>query len=366
MVRPPARMPTPESGFGSGRQPRLQDVATLAGVSLGAASRILRGDRASFSPQTSERVVAAAATLGWRRNLLVSGMQTGRSRTVGVVIPPYDSFWVGVLAGIHERLAASDYLPITVWLGDLEHMPHFEADEARGVELMNRLLDRRVDGLILWPPFGLAYYHHARELRDRTVPVVMIDYHSDHAICDTVTTDETAATALVARHLLDLGHRRIAYITGREHESQSWAIDRRRGIESAFAAAGGDLTVYKLGTDGSDAREVSRRLLAARPRPTAVITATDHEAVYVYQAAAEAGLTIPGDVSVVGFADLDFARWMVPALTTVRQRAGRIGARAVEMILERIESPGERRDYVGVRLEADLAVRGSTGPGGDR
>ena len=344
----------------SGRPPRLQDVAVLAGVSLGAASRILRGDRPPFSEETSRRVMAAAATLGWRRNLLVSGMQTGRTRTIGIVIPPYDSFWIGVLAGIHERLGQADYLPITVWLGNLDHMPHFEADEEQGIRLMNRLLDRRVDGLILWPPFGLAYYNHARELQDRTVPVVMIDYHSDAAICDAVTTDEAAATRLVARHLVDLGHRHVAYISSREVESQRWAIERRRGLEHACAAAGIQLAVSKLNTAGDDAADVARRVLTGTPRPTAIVTATDHEAVDVYRAAAESGVQIPHDLSVVGFADLDFAAGMSPALTTVRQRAGEIGARAAALVLDRIESPVLDAGYRDVQVEADLLVRGST------
>jgi len=345
-----------------GRPPRLQDVAELAGVSLGAASRILRGDCGSFSEHTSERVLAAAATLGWRRNLLVSGMQTGRTRTVGVVIPPYDSFWIGVLAGIHERLGEADYLPITVWLGDLDHMPHFEADAKRGMQLMNRLLDRRVDGLILWPPFGLAYYQHARELQDRTVPVAMIDYHSAAAICDAVTTDEAAATAEVARHLHGLGHRHVAYISSREVASQSWAIERRRGLEAACRSVGVRLVVSKLNEAGDDAGDVARVLLRSQPRPTAIVTATDHEARDVYRAAAEAGLSIPGDLSVVGFADLDFAPGMTPPLTTVRQRAGEIGVTAAGMLLARIESPLRDGHYQDVRVTADLVVRQSTAP----
>ncbi len=343
-----------------GRPPRLQDVAELAGVSLGAASRILRGDCSSFSEGTSERVVAAASTLGWRRNLLVSGMQTGKTRTVGVVIPPYDSFWIGVLAGIHERLGQADYLPITVWLGDLDHMPHFEADESQGIGLMNRLLDRRVDGLILWPPFGLAYYHHARELQDRTVPVVMIDYHSDAAMCDAVTTDEAAATRLVARHLVDLGHRQVAYISSREVASQSWAVERRRGLERACAAAGIRLAVSKLNVAGDNALDVARKVLRRRPRPSAIVTATDHEAVDVYRAAAEAGLRIPDDLAVVGFADLDFAAGLAPPLTTVRQRAGEIGARAAAMVLDRIAASSRGSGYRDVQVKADLVVRGST------
>jgi len=345
------------------RSPRLQDVADLAEVSLGAASRILRGDDGHFSEETRQRVLAASRKLGWRRNLLVSGMQTGKTRTVGVVIPPYDSFWVSVLSGIHARLAEADFLPITVWLGDLDHMPHFEADEQQGIRLMNRLLDRRVDGLILWPPFGLAYYHHARELRDSQVPVVMIDYHSDKQICDTVTTDERHATTLVARHLHDLGHRRIAYISGREVPSQTWALERRRGLEQAVSGMKGvELKSWRLNRAGSNGVEVARRALSGRLRPTAVIAATDHEALDVYQAAAELGLSIPADVSVVGFADLDFAASMAPPLTTVRQRAGEIGTRAAMMILDRIEGNTAGEPSIDVRIAADLVFRRSTGP----
>ena len=111
--------------------PRLKDVAKAANVSLAAASRILRGDRERFGEETCRRVVEASQRLGWRRNLLVNGMQTGKTKTVGVMIPPYDSFWVNVLSGIHDELSAADYLPITVWTGNLEQMPHFERDDAR-------------------------------------------------------------------------------------------------------------------------------------------------------------------------------------------------------------------------------------------
>jgi LacI family transcriptional regulator len=349
------------------RSPRLQDVADLAKVSLGAASRILRGDDAHFSPETRERVLAASRKLGWRRNLLVSGMQTGKTRTVGVVIPPYDSFWVSVLSGIHSRLAEADFLPITVWLGDIEHMPHFEADEQQGIRLMNRLLDRRVDGLILWPPFGLAYYHHARELRDSKVPVVMIDYHSDKQICDTVATDERHATTLVARHLADLGHKRIAYISGREVPSQTWAMERRKGLEEAIAGLKGvDFKSWRLNRVGSNGVEVAKRALSSRLRPTAVIATTDHEAVDVYQAAGELGLSIPGDISVVGFADLDFAATMAPPLTTVRQRAAEIGARAAMIMLERINGSDGSDPHIDARIAADLVFRRSTGPARSR
>ncbi len=345
------------------RKVRLKDVADHAKVSLAAASRILRGDRDSFGADACRRVDEAANKLGWRRNLLVSGMQTGRTHTIGVVIPPYDSFWVSVLSGIHSKLAEADTLPITVWLGDIEHLPHFEASEQRGIELMNRLLDRRVDGLILWPPFALAYAHHARELRDRTVPVVMIDYHATKPMCDTVATHEGRAMQVVARHLLDLGHRRIAYVGSRESPAQGWDVERRRALEDALKA---DRDVsyrsWNLNRDGSDGPDVARRLLTSKLAPTAVVTASDHEAVHIYRSAAELGLRVPRDISVVGFADLDFAAAMTPPLTTVRQRATEIGTRAAALVLDRVAAGRPTGQFVDVRVDADFVLRGSTAP----
>src|SRR4029079_16600020 len=123
--------------MGISNVPRLKDVAKAANVSLAAASRILRGDRARFGEETCNRVMEAARQLGWRRNLLVNGMQTGRTQTIGVMIPPYDSFWVSVLSGINDTLAECDYLPITVWVGNLGDMPHFEKEEDAGLRQIN-------------------------------------------------------------------------------------------------------------------------------------------------------------------------------------------------------------------------------------
>ena len=155
--------------------PRLKDVAKEANVSLAAASRILRGDKERFGEETCRRVLEASRKLGWRRNLLVNGMQTGRTQTIGVMIPPFDSFWVTVLSGIHDALAEYDYLPITVWIGNLGDMPHFEKEDGDGLKQINRLLDRRVDGLIMWPTFSVSYYHHFPEFVERRVPVAVID-----------------------------------------------------------------------------------------------------------------------------------------------------------------------------------------------
>jgi LacI family transcriptional regulator len=342
--------------------PRLKDVAKAANVSLAAASRILRGDRERFGDDTCQRVLEASRQLGWRRNLLVNGMQTGRTQTVGVMIPPFDSFWVSVLSGIHDTLSAADYLPITVWTGNLEHMPQFEEGDAEGKRQINRLLDRRVDGLIMWPAFSLAYYHHFPEFVERRVPVAVIDHYS--TVADSVETDEEQATAVVAEHLLSLGHRRIACLSSRETPTQTWAIKRRGSFEAAVAKCkGARVKSWHLNEQGSNDLEVARELLKDELQPTAVFAVSDHEASAVYRAAAELGVEIPQQLSVVGFADLDFAATMDPPLTTMRQKPYEIGRLAAKLIMDRIS--GEVEDDgepTTIKVDAELIVRGSTAP----
>ena len=340
--------------------PRLKDVAKEANVSLAAASRILRGDKERFGEETCRRVLEASRKLGWRRNLLVNGMQTGRTQTVGVMIPPAGSFWVHVLSGIHDELAERDYLPITVWIGNLGDMPHFEKDEGEGLKQINRLLDRRVDGLIMWPTFGVAYYHHFPEFIERRVPVTVIDHYS--AVADSVETDEEQATSVVARHLLDLGHRRIACLSNGETPWQTWATKRRISFEAAVRRSV-DATVksWHLNAERSNGLEVARQLLTDDLRPTAVFAVTDHEAASVNQAAAELGIKVPEDLSIVGFADLDFAETMQPPLTTMRQKPHEIGRLAAKLILDRIDGViADEEEPTTIKVAAELVVRNST------
>ncbi|MCI0333351.1 MAG: LacI family transcriptional regulator [Planctomycetes bacterium] len=340
--------------------PRLKDVAKAANVSLAAASRILRGDRERFGEETCRRVLEASRQLGWRRNLLVNGMQTGRTQTIGVMIPPYDSFWVSVLSGIHDTLGASDYLPITVWIGSLEDMPHFEKDEAEGLRQINRLLDRRVDGLILWPPFSVAYYHHFPEFVERRVPVAVIDHYS--TVADSVETDEEQATAVVADHLLGLGHRRIACLSSRETPSQTWAVKRRGSFEDAVRrCADAKVQSWRLNPQGTNGPQVARELLTSDLQPTAVFAASDHEAAFVHDVAIELGMKIPQDLSIVGFADLDFAATMSPPLTTMRQKPHEIGRLAAKLIIDRIDGVMPDSDSpTTIKVAADLIIRKST------
>ena len=342
--------------------PRLKDVAKAANVSLSAASRILRGEKERFGQETCQRVLKVARELGWRRNLLVNGIQTGRTKTVGVMIPPYDSFWIDVLAGIHIVLESKDYLPITIWVGDCQEMPRFEKESDPGLGQISRLLDRRVDGLILWPTFAVAYYEHYRELLERKVPVVVVDHEfSEDQIADSIETDEQRCARAVAEHLLGLGHRNIACLSSRETAGQAWVFRRKGSFEEALADREDvDLTFWRLNQWGTNGVEIAEELLSQNPRPTAVFAVTDHEAQFVYEAAEKLGLKIPEQLSVVGFADLDFAAAMNPPLTTVRQRPKEIGRRAAQLIVDRLDGDFGDSPPTTIRVGGDLIVREST------
>lgn len=347
------------------RIPRLKDVANAAGVSIGTASRVLNGDAESFNPDTRDRVTKAAQRLGWRRNLLVDGMQKGRTKTVGVMIPPHDSFWIGVIAGIHMVLAERDFLPITIWIGDCREMPQFDGDHLGGIDQINRLLDRRVDGLILWPSFASAYFDHYRELMQRRIPVVTIDHRMNQQnIADSIETDDQLGTRQVAEHLIGLGHRQIACFSAREVDWQSWSIRRRELFEQAVIELGGQPVVsYKPNERGDNALEVAKQVLTAEPRPTAVFAVSDHMARLLYKAAAELEMAIPQDVSIVGFADLEFAAELSPPLTTVRQDSLEIGRQAASRILERLDGQASQEAQTELVLVPPTFVeRASTAP----
>ncbi len=184
------------------------------------------------------------------------------------------------------------------------------------------------------------------------------------SVADSVETDEEQATLTVADHLLGLGHRRIACLSSRETPSQTWAVKRRSSFEQAVRRCPeAQVKSWRLNPQGTDGLEVARRLLADDLRPTAIFAASDHEAQFVYQAAAEIGLKIPRNVSIVGFADLDFAASMDPPLTTMRQKPLEIGRLAANLVVDRIDGIAPNGDRpTTVKIPAELIVRNSTAP----
>jgi DNA-binding LacI/PurR family transcriptional regulator len=340
------------------RQISQKLIASEAGVSQSTVSLVLSG-RSVSSDGTRRRVLEAAERLRYRPNLLVHAMQTGKTRMIGVMAPPFDFYWSEVLYGIHDQLVSADHVPITLWPYHRGSGPRDRTQPGGHVlEQIHRLIDRRVDGVILWPPFATLYQDHIQEFSSRDLPVVTIDHELPTGFgADFVGSDEAMGGRLVANHLYHQGHRRIGHLAG--PAVATWAVARRRAFEEALRGFDDAHCVTVEAPPGETAfgNEPARRLLTSPARPTAIYAASDLYAKEVYRAARDLGLRVPQDVSVVGFSDDDFAAEMEPPLTTVRQPAYAIGRKAAELVLGRA---AQRRKPVQARLGVELIVRRST------
>ncbi len=218
------------------------------------------------------------------------------------------------------------------------------------------MIDRRVDGILLWPHLAPLYEEHIEELESRDLPVVTIDHELSFA--DAVETDEESGAVQVADYLLELGHRRIAYLGW--DNSYKWANMRRSFFEQALNQAGVNCLTGTANSD-EEVAVVTKKLLSADPRPTALFACSDRLAKISYETIRQMGLRIPEDVSVIGFADLEFSKWMSPALTTVKQMGREIGRVAGKLLIKR--SLGElEREPQRIRVQCELTKRASTAP----
>lgn len=330
-------------------------IARRAGVARTTVSLALRGGE-GLNPETVARVMEAASELGYRPNNLVSAIRSGRTRMIGVMVPPFDSFWADVLHGIHDGLIDRDYVPLALW--SKYRQP--QTDEALELRQIERLIDWRVDGAILWPWFANLYHTHISDLKRRDLPLVTIDSElpgSFHA--DAVLSDEALGADAIAEHLLGLGHREILHFGG--PASETWSRDRRACFEAAIRRTPGvKLHLVELPM-AAPRIALMKEALAALPGVSAVYCATDGIAEEVYEIAAEMGRTIPGELSVIGYGNVDFGSRLMPPLTTVRHRPYRMGQAAAKLVIERIEAEKPMASRIE-RLAVEFVPRQSTGP----
>lgn len=330
----------------------LREIAEKTSLSVTTVSRVLR-QRGEISGETRRRVLEVAESMRYRPNLLVQGIQTGRTRTMGVMVPPYDSYWTDVLYGIHDELTAADHVYINAWC---QHQDNDALYSKSLLGQLHRLIDRRVDGVIMWPHLAPLYSEHVEELECRNLPVVTVDHEMPFG--DAVETDEMLGAGAVARHLLELGHKRVAHLAW--DNSYKWAQRRRSFFEQEVAAAGDAMCVTAVTQCDEDVERLTHELLSRDPKPTAIFACSDRVARLVYRAIATLGLRIPDDVSVVGFADLDFAEWMQPSLTTVRQDGVAMGRAAARLLIDRSEGKRTSEEPHVVRVACKLIQRDST------
>jgi DNA-binding LacI/PurR family transcriptional regulator len=331
----------------------LQDVARRAGVSKATASRVLNGSR-QVHPGTRMRVLDAMSDLEYTPSSSARRLSLGRTLTISVVT----SFLTRPQAA--ERLRGVDAV-----LGDSEFdivIYNVETIEKRDQYLSGLAFAQRTDGLLVisLPPRE----EDLPRLSSAAIPVVVIDAHAPaveglpHVVGDDVAGGEAAT-----RHLMDLGHERIAFLGDQFDNPFGFTSSRHRyiGYEQALSDAGHGRRseLVALGAHSRyEARELARDLLGRDDRPSAIFAASDTQALGVISAAHEAGLRVPEDLSVVGYDDIEIADYV--GLTTVRQglfESGRLGA---EMLLAEVRSRSATTP--SVVLPPELVVRGTTAP----
>jgi DNA-binding LacI/PurR family transcriptional regulator len=332
-------------------QPTIADVAEAAGVSKGLVSFALN-DRPGVSKETKRRILAVAEELGFRRSLQGRSLSTRLAYSVGLVIArdgdlvAADPFYPPFIAGAEGVLVdAGRTLTLSILGRDRSEEAHYRALVA----------DRRVDGVIL----GDLRPDDRRLdlLADLGLPAVTLGRTGDPRF-PAVVVDDAVGVTETAEHLIGLGHRRIAMVSG--PSDLSHGIRRATAFRAALAAAGLEpLAVIETDFTPEAAARATTALLDADPRPTAVIYGNDVAAAAGISVAHGRGLGVPEDLSVCGFDDAEIARWTVPALTTVGTRPSGWGAAAAAVLLALL-SGEQQRD---VDLEpARLVIRRSTGP----
>lgn len=332
------------------RRPRRGDIpvttiAQLAGVSPPTVSKVLNG-RGGVGAQTRERVESLLRDHGYRRPVPIR-------LTQGVEVVFYamlGSIAIEIMRGVEEVAGARD---LTVGFTDVNRRL------SAGLPWVEPLLLRRPTGVIV--AFSGVTAHHRELFTASGIPLVALDPTGDLHPTPTVGSSNWSGALTVTRHLLDLGHRRIAVITGPVKDLSCRA--RLDGFRAALDHCGVALD-ERLVRHGvftfEQGRDLGAELLALPDPPTAVACGDDLQAFGVYEAARRRGLRIPDDLSVVGFDDVDQAAWVAPGLTTVRQPFAEMGATAARLVLALAdgETPTQTRHELGTTL----VVRESTAP----
>jgi LacI family transcriptional regulator len=333
------------------RSASIKDVANHAGVAVGTVSNVLNyPDR--VSPRTKERVQRAIDELGFVRNDAARQLRAGHSRTIGlIVLDVGNPFFTPVVRAAEDAAALQGS---AVLLGDSGH------NAGRESNYIDLFQEQRVQGLLISPVGDVT--GRIDQLRERGVPTVLVDRLADEKKYSSVSVDDDAGGYLAARHLLDTGRRRLAFVGGPASIRQ--IADRLQGAERAVKEDH-DATLEVLDSDGQSVlagRSVGNMLVerGLGDLPDGIFCANDLLALGVMQSLAMTHrLRIPEDVALIGYDDIDFAASAVVPLSSIRQPTEALGRTAIELLAEELES--DQPKHRAVIFTPELVVRQSTG-----
>ncbi len=342
-------------------KPTMADVARRAGVDVSTVSRALNPrTSAMLRPETVERIVAASEALGYRPNVIARGLRTQRSHTLGIFVPDINNaFFPPIMRGLADVLEADGY---TLLIANTDNDPE---RQERG---LSGFAARQIDGLFLATS---RLDTASSQQRAGGIPVVLVNRHDGDPTRSFVVPDDADGVRRVIGHLVALGHERIGHVAGPDRTSTGRT--RRDEFQRAVREAGlaDDAVVEAERFRVDDGTGAAVRLLEAHPDVTAIFAANDLLAVGVLRAGRERGITVPDDLSLVGFNDMPLVDLIDPPLTTVRVPQYEMGTAAAQVMLRLLEArptaptaeDEERLDHVEqLRLETTLVVRRSTAP----
>ncbi|HDW6690672.1 TPA: ribose operon transcriptional repressor RbsR [Salmonella enterica subsp. enterica serovar Typhi] len=328
----------------------MKDVARLAGVSTSTVSHVINKDR-FVSETITEKVEAAIKSLNYAPSALARSLKLNQTRTIGMLITASTNpFYSELVCGVERSCFERGYSLV---------LCNTEGDEQRMNRNLETLMQKRVDGLLL---LCTETHQPSREIMERypSIPTVMMDWSpfDGEGDSDLIQDNSLLGGDLATQHLIDKGFTRIACITGPLDKTP--ARLRLEGYRAAMKRAGLAIPQgYEITGDfefggGFDAMQA---LLAHQQRPQAVFTGNDAMAVGAYQALYQAGLRIPQDMAVIGYDDIELARYMTPPLTTIHQPKDELGELAIDVLIHRMAQPALQQQRL--QLTPVLTVRGS-------
>ncbi|OIK13728.1 LacI family DNA-binding transcriptional regulator [Bacillus sp. MUM 13] len=326
---------------------RIVDVAKKANVSTATVSRVI-SNSGTVKKDTTERVLKAIDSLNYQPNILARQLRRLETKTILVIVPDItNTFFSKVLRGIEAVAIANGY---QVLLGDAQN----DADRESGY--LNILKQRKADGMLL-----LTAKNNGQAIEEiaKQFPVVLACEYIEGSQIPTVSIDNVSSARKATRHLIELGHEKIGFLSG--PFNSVLGRDRYKGFQQALAQSGlptDSLLVQEGDFSFESGINLMQKFLAIDEPPTAIFAANDEMAIGAIKAIKAKGLSVPDDISIVGFDDIKFASIYEPALTTIAQPSFEIGEKAMELLLQLINDNSiDKKQYI---LEDKLIIRDSS------
>ena len=325
----------------------LRDVGERAGVSAMTVSRVINGRR-GVDAETQRRVEEAIAALDYVPNRIARGLISRKTQTIGIIVPDVvNPFFAPVVRGAETAARRAGYRVL---------LCNSEGDLRLEREYIEDLVSHRVEGLLLAPASDHSL-HGVFPLMRGGFPLVLLDRSLPDSDCDLVVSDSASGARRLVEHLIAVGHRDIAHLT--DADDTSTGRERLRGYREALAAAGiayREELVLRTTVDQIGGYRATQQVLTLDPLPTAIFTVNNMTAVGAMQALRERGLSVPQDMGLVCFDDVEHLAVLSPFLTVIDQPAETLGSLGAQLLLERITGkagPRSRR----IVLQTDLIVR---------